>query len=341
MELKAKILDWAKKQKTFSASGVSVFLKNAYSRQHIQRVLKNLVKSGNLVSTGQTKATLYAHAGKMQFLEMGFRKTYANKNLQEHLVWEEIRRNCSFLNDLPENVLNIAIYAFSEMFNNAIEHSKSDKIRVAVEDRANEISMIVKDYGVGVFRNVMKKASLSSETEAMQELLKGKMTTDPKAHSGEGIFFTSKACDLYVLRSFEYELRIDNRISDVFFGKLDDIVKGTEVFMTIGKRKKESLNDFFVKYYSDPKDFDFDKTQILIKLYTMGTVYISRSQAKRVLARLEKFKTVILDFDKVPVVGQAFVDEIFRVYKSKHPEMNIEPINMNEAVEFMVKRGSK
>lgn len=341
MALQTQILEWSKTQKPFSTLDVLSFLKNAYSRQYIHRILKALVKSGDLFSSGQTKATLYAHFSKMHFLDKVFRKTYVNKGLQEHLVWEEIEHNCRFLAELKENVLNIVTYAFSEMFNNAIEHSQSGKIQVTIENLPTVIFINIRDYGVGVFKNVMKKAKLKSPPEAMQELLKGKMTTDPKAHSGEGIFFTSKACDLYLLRSFAYEMRVDNEIKDVFFGKMDDRVEGTVVFMTIKKGKKESLNDFFMKYYSDPADLDFDKTEILVKLYAMGTVYISRSQARRILSRLEKFKKVILDFDKVPVVGQAFVDEIFRVYKLKHPEVSIVPVNMNEAVEFMVKRGMK
>ena len=82
-------------------------------------------------------------------------------------------------------------------------------------------------------------------------------------------------------------------------------------------------------------------TEIKIKLYTMGTIHISRSQARRVLNRLEKFRKVILDFDKVPTVGQAFADEIFRVFKEKYPEVEIIPENMNEAVEFMVERAQR
>jgi hypothetical protein len=70
----------------------------------------------------------------------------------------------------------------------------------------------------------------------------------------------------------------------------------------------------------------------------MGTIHISRSQARRVLTGLEKFKYVILDFDKVPMIGQGFADEIFRVYKIKHPEIKIKAINTNDAVSFMIGR---
>ena len=73
----------------------------------------------------------------------------------------------------------------------------------------------------------------------------------------------------------------------------------------------------------------------------MGTIYVSRSQARRVLTNLDKFKSIVLDFDQVPTIGQAFADEIFRVFATKHQEIQITPINMNEAVDFMVRRVEK
>jgi hypothetical protein len=56
---------------------------------------------------------------------------------------------------------------------------------------------------------------------------------------------------------------------------------------------------------------------------------ISRSQAKRLLARLELFKTVLFDFSNVPTIGQAFADEIFRVFAASHPEIELVPIHTN------------
>ena len=73
----------------------------------------------------------------------------------------------------------------------------------------------------------------------------------------------------------------------------------------------------------------------------MGTVHVSRSQARRIVTGLEKFKVVILDFDRVPSVGQAFADEIFRVFKSKYPEIEIQTKNMVPTVQFMIERAQK
>ena len=40
-------------------------------------------------------------------------------------------------------------------------------------------------------------------------------------------------------------------------------------------------------------------------------------------------------------IGQAFADEIFRVYKNKNPDIQIIPINANADVEFMIKRSQR
>lgn len=190
----------------------------------------------------------------------------------------------------------------------------------------------------GFFRNVMNKRKLKSEMEAIQDILKGKTTTNPHSHSGEGIFFTSKTGDVFVLDSYGYELRVDNAIKDVFISKSKRKNNGTHVMFEINENHKGHLDDVFRKYYTDQEELGFDKTDVIIKLYTRGSIYISRSQARRVLANLNKFKSVILDFDKVPGIGQAFADEIFRVFKIKYSDIQITPINMNDAVEFMVKR---
>jgi STAS-like domain of unknown function (DUF4325) len=70
-------------------------------------------------------------------------------------------------------------------------------------------------------------------------------------------------------------------------------------------------------------------------------VMISRSQAKRILTGLEKFKYVTLDFKGVRLVGQGFADEVFRVFKNRYPDIQIDYINANDDVKFMIERSIK
>jgi hypothetical protein len=56
------------------------------------------------------------------------------------------------------------------------------------------------------------------------------------------------------------------------------------------------------------------------------------------MTNLEKFKLIVLDFDEIKTIGQAFADEVFRVFQSKHPKIKIKPVNTSETVKFMINR---
>lgn len=336
MDTRSEILSFATKSKIFRTSDVVKGLNNKVSRQQVSSVLNDLFKKGLLVRQGSGAFVFYALPSNARALKRLTHKRLLNNNLKEHEVLDEIKKSSPFLVSLKENVDSIFNYAFSEMLNNAIEHSSSKQITVEVQADKDNLTFIVRDFGIGVFRSVMQKRKLKSELEAIQDLLKGKTTTQPQSHSGEGIFFTSKVGDIFILESFNLRLRIDNVIKDIFVEEIKPI-KGTKVTFELSLASKRHLNDVF-KEYTNPASYEFDKTEIHIKLYTMGTIYVSRSQARRVLTNLDKFKSVVFDFDQVPTVGQAFADEIFRVFANKHQDIQLTPINMNEAVDFMVRR---
>jgi hypothetical protein len=333
---KQRILDFIKKQKKIQTK--DLVKKYKISRQFAHSEIKKLLTNGELAKFGTTRYAFYSLPNEASNLEHKVEKRLINKNLKEHEVLIALENKSPALKLLPDNIRSIFDYGFSEMLNNAIEHSKSKDIDVSVSKNENLIFRI-NDFGIGAFRSISKKRKLKSEMEAIQDLLKGKTTTAPQAHSGEGIFFTSKVADIFILESFNYKLTIDNILSDIFIEKIDrNQKKGTKVSFQISVNSKKHLNDVFHKYYSDPEEYDFDKTEIYVRLYTMGTIHVSRSQARRVLSGLDKFRHIVLNFERVPNVGQAFADEIFRVFATKHPEIKIEPFNMNETVEFMVKR---
>jgi anti-sigma regulatory factor (Ser/Thr protein kinase) len=340
MELKGIIRKIGAQKKVFKTSDVS-HVAPSYARQYVSRIISRMVDQGELIREGTGRWSTYALPEYKDYLGHQIRKKLTLSGLKEHEVLDDIMRVSILLKKIPENVQSIFNYSFSEMLNNAIDHSQSEHGDITVvEDDAHKLRFIVKDYGIGVFRNVMQERGLKSELEAIQDLLKGKTTTAPQAHSGEGIFFTSKIADLFILDSYKYRLRIDNILQDVFLEEVppENQVKGTRVLFEIDANSKKHLNDVFRAFQSDPEEPAFDKTEIQVKLYVMGTIYVSRSQARRVLTGLEKFKTIVLDFSNVPTIGQAFADEIFRVFKNKHKEIEIKPINMNEAVNFMVVR---
>ena len=77
---------------------------------------------------------------------------------------------------------------------------------------------------------------------------------------------------------------------------------------------------------------------VRVKLLEHGSSFVSRAEAKRLLAGLERFAEVELDFDKVESVGRGFADEVFRVWAKQHPEVRLIPTNMNDGVALMIGR---
>ena len=311
------------------------------SRQYAVILVNDLVTNGKLIKVGSTNKAYYLlpeFASEAGAFPERIGKRLKNTNLQEHEIYEDIQNQYPPVKQFPENVRSILNYAFSEMLNNAIEHSKSKYIEIEVSVRNRKLNFVVNDFGIGVFRNVMRQKKLNTEVEAMQDLLKGKTTTMPKSHSGQGIFFTSKAADVFTLESYGYNLIINNKTHEVSYKILPALKKGTRVGFSIDVNSPRHLSAIFRKF-SVGTEFAFNKTEIKVTLYGSGDgVHISRSQARRILEGLDKFESIILDFDKVSTIGQAFADEVFRVFKEKHPNIEIQPINMDEAVRFMVER---
>lgn len=338
MDIRKTILQIANEQKTFKTTDVVKNLRGKISRQYISALISQMVKEGLLLKGGNTASAFYVLPSNENLIVETIKLRFERNNIKEHEVFNKLRDRYNLARGLSENIQSILFYAFTEMLNNAIEHSKSENIEIEIRKERSNLTFIVNDFGIGVFRNVMKQRGLRSEIEAMQDLLKGKTTTQPHSHTGEGIFFTSKVADIFLLESFEYRLRVDNLIKDVFFEELKPSKNGTRVVFTISNNSKKHLNDVFNKFVVNPGEPGFNKTEILIRLFTQGTIYISRSQARRILAGLDKYESIVFDYDKVSTVGQAFADEIYRVFKNSRPNIKIESKNMIEPVKFMVER---
>jgi len=314
--------------------------KTGFSRVYVNRFLNELERAGEIVLIGKANQARYVSGASMQAKKareaiLRIRKIIRNEHVSEDVILDEIKQSTGIFKNLPVSVARILDYAFTEMVNNAIEHSRSKKIEITMSRGREAVEFVVFDAGIGIFRNIMKTRGLRNEMEAIQDLLKGKQTTAPEAHTGEGIFFTSKAGDAIEIKSGKKKLIFDNLISDIFIREVKD-TQGTKVFFRIGLRSKRKLDIIFRDYSGDA--FEFGKTRVIVDLYKTGDSYISRSQARRITFGLERFKEILLDFERVETVGQGFTDEIFRVWRAHHPGIRIAYQNANENVEFMIKR---
>ena len=336
MDLKDLIFDFLKKKGRVTTA--DLVNKTGFSRAYAQMFLKNLANEGAIIRMGKANQAHYVTASKRGAVPARptrVRKIINNKNLAEDKVLRQIKEESSIFQGMAGNVSSIIDYAFTEMLNNAIEHSASEKIDMVVMKTATDIRFTVLDQGVGIFNNIMKKKGLSSTIDAIQDLLKGKETTVPEAHSGEGIFFTSKIADQLTIKSFQKKIFFDNVAQDIYIKDIQS-TRGTRVDFVLGLKSKKTLSDLFNQYTDE--SFQFSKTGVKVKLYHQDVDYVSRSQARRILAGLEKFKTIELDFKDVATVGQAFADEIFRVWLNAHKDIKLTMKNTHENILFMIKR---
>ena len=238
---------------------------------------------------------------------------------------------------LPENVRNIWHYASTEMINNAMDHSGAREVQVGVRQNALSTEALVADAGEGIFVKIQRALGLQDPREAILELAKGKLTTAPENHTGEGIFFTSRALDFFEIESHHLRFSHRSRGDDSIAHQALD-TPGTRVRMRLANDSPRIMREVF-DAFTDPEEYTFDKTVVPLRLAQYeGEKLVSRSQAKRVAHRFERFKRVELDFSGVSEIGQAFADEIFRVFATAHPEIRIIPTNTEPAVAQMIRR---
>jgi len=233
------------------------------TRQAVNKHLQKLTAEHALAEAGKTRSRTYGLAPMLEW-----RRAYKiTPDLAEDVVWTNDIRMA--LDALPDNVMNIWHHGFTEMFNNAIDHSGGSEIVVYLRKTATDSQIAITDDGVGIFKKIQAALNLLDERH-------------------------------------NHAARTAKKVFD---------------------------------QYTSGDDFGFNKTVVPVKLAQYGNdKLISRSQAKRLLARIELFKTVMLNFEGVDSIGQAFADEIFRVFAIQHPEVELLVMRANSEVKRMISR---
>jgi hypothetical protein len=221
------------------------------------------------------------------------------------------------------------------MLNNAVDHSGAADVDIRGRITTDSVIVDIRDRGRGAFAHVRDQLELETTVAAIQQLSKGKTTTDPQRHTGEGIFFTSKSVNVFELESAGFIWVVDNRRDDQALGA-SEVTEGTHVHLEVDREATQVLGDVFAEY---SEGLAFNRSRAVVSLFEYGERFVSRSEAQRIADGLERFDVVVIDFRDVRLVGQGFVDQLFRVWAREHPDVELQPVNMNDAVEFMVRRG--
>ncbi|MBI4521553.1 MAG: DUF4325 domain-containing protein [Gemmatimonadetes bacterium] len=299
------------------------------TRQAVHHHLAKMLESGEIARVGAGRGTRYRRAAD-------FAARYPLGGLQEDVVWNQLLDQLVGLRDAPSNVRSILTYAFTEMLNNAIEHSSGTEADVVLWAAGETIVFEIADDGVGAFRHVREKLNLQDDFEAIEQLSKGKLTTLPERHTGEGIFFTSRLVDRFEIQSGTLRWVVDTLQNDEAVGEATSR-RGTRVRCELSRQSTRTTAETFERF-ADPETFEFARSAVRVRLFKAGGAFVSRSEARRLASQLEKFGEVMIDFSDVHEVGQGFVDELFRVWAGQHPATKLTPTNMVPAVEWMVRR---
>lgn len=300
--------------------------------------IKNLVDEGLLLARGKTRARKYT----LGVLEEDQLTLDLTPSTDESAVWDRWLAQ-KLAGDL-QNVRSICQHGFTEILNNAIDHSDSPSAQLRFLRTPVSIQLTVSDFGIGIFRKIAEALSLESHQQSLLELAKGKLTTDPARHSGEGIFFTSRMFDEFEIFSDSLFFSHDPETGTDWLLERPPVTygRGTHVFMTIDREAEQTPTEIFDRFTNDFKDFGFTKTHVPVRMMLHeGDRLVSRSQARRLLSRVDRFEEVMLDFEGVEEVGQAFADEIFRVFARAHPDIRLIPVSTPEKIQQMIRRAQQ
>jgi len=333
-ELRRWILERARSEGAVTTREVQE--ETGLSRQGAHYHLKELVDAGELRKVGRTRGARYVPADREDKGTRRFRDEFSREGLEEHLVMQRIEVELGLRESVSDQALHILRYAVSEILNNAIEHSGSPVVLVEAETGPYDVEFTIRDRGIGIYRKIAEGLGHGSEAEGLQDLLKGKTTTEPERHTGEGIYFSSKALDVLEITSHRLLLQFDNREDRVVTGTVRWL-EGTRVEGSVRRRSRRELAGIFDAYGGAEFDFRFEKTRVKALLVAGGEGgLVSRSQARRLLERLDRFSVVVLDFSNVQRIGQGFADEVFRGFADRHPGIRLEVENASPAVEAMI-----
>ena len=312
MGTKDEILRFVREKKAIKTTDIVRFAK--ISRQAAAKHLRELIASQHILKEGSTRSARYIPFNAAKAASLRIRDTVLVcrlQGLEEDCVFDQLTRRMNLKRKLSPAAFRIVQYAFTEMLNNAVDHSHAARVRIEARIEGGTLIFEILDRGIGAFESVRKKFRLKDAFEAAEHLLKGKQTTAPERHSGQGIFFTSRIADHFALESATLKLDVNNVLQDV---ALLDIgfVRGTRVTFSLKQRSRKDLKKLFDSYTDN--DLVFDKTEVRIRLSRVSGDYVSRSEARRLLFGLEKFKRIVMDFSGAHGVGQGFADEVFRVF---------------------------
>jgi anti-sigma regulatory factor (Ser/Thr protein kinase) len=302
------------------------------SRRRAQLLLGRLVAAQWLTSQGTPRQPRHAPGALRQVVAR-----YPLAGLQEDLPW---RRDFAPCFALPAAVAQIAQHAFTELLNNAIDHSGGTQVTVSIRQTPLQLQLLVSDDGCGLFSRIGRDFAIDEPEHALLALGTGKLTSQPARHSGHGLFFTSRLADVFDLTADGR--RFQRRAWDGGTWHAQALPgatavgaarrPGTSVYFALALDTPRTLDALLQQHSRSGQGYDFSRTRVPLALLAAGGLaqLASRAEARRAAQRLEGFQCAELDFTGVQQLGHGFADE------RAHPQIELQPVGMAPQVAAMV-----
>src|SRR3989344_680044 len=213
-----------------------------FSRQRAHAYVTREIKKGRIIKVGRTKYTRYFLVGG-KHIEFDLK---IEPTLEEDKVWSSYVK--PMVSSYADNIQKICNYGFTEIFNNAIDHSDGTSIFTDVEIKEGKINITIMDNGVGIFQKIQKALNLQSMRESILHLSKGKFTTDPSKHTGEGIFFTSRMCDHFSIMSNDLYYTFTGKDWLLSSEKKEEFGDGTFIKFVVSLNSKKIAKEIFDQF---------------------------------------------------------------------------------------------
>ena len=302
------------------------------SVQAVYKHIKFLLNEGKIYKRSHARFALSSNNEKCFSLKI-------SSALNPNQVWDTFLKD--HFSNVRKNVYNICINGFIEVLKNAVKFSEGSSITIRFAQCSSIVSIWVTDNGTGIYEKIRRGHCYPDLRECAFQLSKGILSSSIDSSIGQSLYLISWCFDVFEICANGVCYHKDLNNDDWYIGSKESSSSGTSVRMSIDINSERSLKDV-CRDYRLKKNTGFADTHILVDLAVFDEEnFLSRTQARRILHKLNKFSKITLDFTNAKVVGNAFVDEIFRVFHEKNPDIELEYINANPDIEFMIKSNLK
>lgn len=298
------------------------------SRRQASVLLRRLADAQWLLNAGTPRRPRWQPGPLRQVVQR-----YELAGLQEDEPW---RRDFAPFFALPAPVRRMAQHAFTELLNNAVDHSGGRSVTVSMRQTPLQLQLLVSDDGVGLFDRIRDSFGLDDPALALFELGKGKLTSDPARHRGHGLFFTARLADVFDLHANAAAFQRRGWQPRQWHATRTAAPTGTSVYWAVALDTPRTLEQVLREHGADGATPSFDRTELPLALLAgPDGVLASRAEARRVAARLAQFESADLDFAGIADLGHGFADELLRVIAAERPALQLRPLNLQGAAAAM------